>query len=164
MSMRALPNLPTARLRTAGSLLAALSVLAGTAVTMPSPALAICKDPPCVREPGPTPTPTPPAQVVTTVRSVSPSYAWSGDTITLNGTGFTGASVTINGLSATIKTPGSTSLAVVVPQITGAPAGPYSVPVTVSSPTGTAQTSFQLSPTLQVSAGGSYGVNAQFGQ
>jgi hypothetical protein len=34
----------------------------------------------------------------------------------------------------------------------------------VSSPTGTAQSGFQLSPTLQVSAGATYGVNAEFGQ
>jgi hypothetical protein len=144
-------------------LVALLSLVAGAAMA-PSPALAICKDPPCVRDPGPTPTPTPPAPTITTIKGISPTYAWSGDTLTLTGTGFTGASVTIDGKSATITSAGPTSLAVVVPQITGAPVGPYSPPVVVSSPTGTAQTSFQLSPTLQLSAGATYGVNAQFGQ
>jgi hypothetical protein len=125
----------------------------------------MCKNPPCVRDPGDTPTPTPtPTPTVTSIRGISPSFAWSGDTITLSGTGFTGASVTINGLNATITSQSATSLSVVVPQITGAPAGPYSPPVVVSSPTGTAQSSFQLSPTLQLSAGATYGVNAKFGQ
>src|SRR3954454_2931249 len=117
MFMRALMQSPATRLRTAGNLLAVFGVLAG-ATLAPSPALAVCKDPPCVRDPGTTPTPTPtPAPTVTSIRSVSPSYAWSGDTITLGGTGFSGASVTINGLNATITSHSSTSLAVVVPQI-----------------------------------------------
>src|SRR4051812_32367583 len=149
------------RLRAAGSLFAVIGAFASVALAPPPP-LATWMDPPCVREtPTPIPTPTP---SVTTIKSVSPTFAWSGDTIKLTGTGFTGATVTINGLNATITTPGSTSMSVVVPQIVGAPSGPYSVPVVVSSPTGTAQTSFQLSPTLQLSLYATYGVNAEFGQ
>ena len=157
-------QLSAGRLRAAGSLFAVVGVFASVALA-PSPALAVCKDgPPCVREtPEPTPTPTPNPSV-TTIKTVSPTFAWSGDTIKLTGSGFTGASVKINNLDATITTPGSTSMSVVVPQIVGAPSGPYSVPVVVTSPTGTAQTSFQLSPTLQLSAYATYGVNAEFGQ
>ena len=159
----ALMQLSVGRLRPAAGLLAVVGLFASVALAS-SPALAVCKDgPPCVREtPEPTPTPTPNPSV-TTIKSVSPTFAWSGDTIKLTGTGFTGATVTINGLNATITTPGSTSMSVVVPQIFG-PSGPFSVPVVVSSPTGTAQTSFQLSPTLQLSHSATYGVNAEFGQ
>jgi hypothetical protein len=126
--MRVLSKL-TPRLRTAGAIVSMIGVIAGVAATAPAPALAICKYPPCTRDPGDDPTPTPtPKPTVTTIRSISPGYAWSGDTLTIAGTGFTGATVTINGLSATITSPGSTSMAVTVPQIVGAPAGPYSVP------------------------------------
>src|SRR4051794_20239707 len=129
MSMRALMQSPATRLRTAGTLLAVFGVLAG-ATLAPSPALAVCKDPPCVRDPGTTPTPTPtPAPTVTSIRSVAPSCAWRGDTITWAGPGFSGAGVTINGLTPPITSHSSPSRAVVVPQIIGAPAGPYSVPV-----------------------------------
>jgi hypothetical protein len=139
---------------------AALSVVA----LAPSSALAICKDPPCVADPGPTPTPTPTPTITTKITGISPGFAWSGDTLTLTGTGFTGASVTINNQAATIASGTSTRLSVVVPSITNAQAGPNQIPVVVSSPTGTASTSFTLSPTLQTSAGQTYGVNSQFGQ
>jgi hypothetical protein len=132
-----------------------------TSALAPSAALAICKDPPCVL-PKPKPTPAPP--VTTEITSISPRYAWSGDTITINGSGFTGASVTVNGVAVTISSASAGQLVVVVPTIANVPAGPVSVPVTVSSPTGVASSSFTLSPTLQISVNGSWGVNSQFGQ
>jgi hypothetical protein len=145
-------------------LLALAGLVFGVASYAPAPAKAICADPPCRPEPGdPTPTP-PPAPVVTKITGISPGFAWSGDTLTITGTGFTGASVTINNQPATITSTGSTQLKVVVPQITNAVAGPNTIPVVVTSPTGTASTSFTLSPSLQVGAYSTFGVNAQFGQ
>jgi IPT/TIG domain len=150
-------------LRRTGPLLAGLAVVAALALT-PASALAICKDPPCTGDPGPKPTPTPTPIVTTKITGISPGFAWSGDTLTITGTGFTGASVAINSQSATITSGTSTRLTVVVPSITNAQSGPNQIPVVVSSPTGTASSSFTLSPTLQASAGSTYGVNSQFGQ
>jgi hypothetical protein len=145
--------------------LLALAALAfGVAGYAPAPAKAICADPPCTLPGDPKPPPPPPAPVVTKITGISPGFAWSGDTLTLTGTGFTGASVTINSLPATISGPGSTQLRVVVPPITNAVAGPNTIPVVVSSPTGTASTSFVLSPSLQVGASATFGTNSQFGQ
>lgn len=67
-------------------------------------------------------------------------------------------------LPATISSGTSTRLTVIVPTITNSVAGPVTVPVVVSSSKGTASTSFTLSPTLQLSAWATFGVNAQFGQ
>jgi hypothetical protein len=152
-----------ARLRTVLTVVA-LSTAALVFVTslVPASALAICKDPPCIKEPPPAPTPAPP--VTTKITSISPSYAWSGDTITINGTGFSGASVMVNGITVNPTSAASTKLVVVVPTITNAPSGPVSIPVVVSSPTGTASSSITLSPTLQTSKYGTWGVNAEFGQ
>jgi hypothetical protein len=143
--------------------LAALAFAVGAAVLAPPSALAICKEPPC-RNIDPPPPPPPPPPVTTAISSISPSFAWPGDTVVLTGTGFSGASVSINNLPATITSVTSTRLAVTVPTIMNTIVGPVSVPVVVSSPTGTASTSFMLSPTLQISAGATFGVNAQFGQ
>jgi hypothetical protein len=144
------------------ALLAATALVSAGALAPPS-ALAVCKDPPCVREPGPTPTPTP-APTKTTISGISPGYAWAGDNVTISGTGFTGASVTINGISATIASASSTRLVVVVPQMASVPSGPVVWPVVVTSPTGAASGSLTLSPTLQASRYQTFGVNAEFGQ
>jgi hypothetical protein len=144
--------------------IAALALGFGVAGFSASSALALCKEPPCTRDPGDTPPPPPPPVTTTTITGISPGFAWSGDTVTLTGTGFTGASVSINNVSATISSATSTRLSVVVPSIVNVPVGPVTIPVVVSSPTGTASTSFTLSPTLQVSAGATFGVNSQFGQ
>jgi len=131
----------------------------------PPAALAICAEPPC-KPVGPNddPPPPPPPPTKTSVTGIAPSFAWSGDTITLTGTGFTGATVSVNNLPAQISSATSTRLIVTVPSITNSVAGPMSVPVVVSSATGTASTSFTLSPTLQLSSSATFGVNAQFGQ
>lgn len=148
-----------------GLLFLALAALALTVAGLtPSVAHAVCQDPPCLPEYEEEEPPPDPAPITTTITGISPSFAWSGDTITLTGTGFTGASVSINGLAATISSRTSTRLTVTVPTITNTIAGPVSIPVLVSSPTGTASTSFTLSPTLQLFTSATYGVNAQFGQ
>jgi hypothetical protein len=147
-------------------MMAVLAVVGAFAVAALSPpaALAICPEPPC-KEVGPDDDPPPPpAPTKTSITGISPSFAWSGDTITLTGTGFTGATVSVNNLPAQISSATSTRLIVTVPSITNPVAGPMSVPVVVSSPTGTASTSFTLSPTLQLSKHATFGVNAQFGQ
>ena len=128
-----------------------------------SAAHAVCYDPPCRPEPDEE-EPPPPAPTITKITSISPSFAFSGDTITLNGTGFAGAAVSINNQPATITSATSTRLVVIVPTIMSSVVGPVTIPVDVSSPTGTASTSFTLSPTLQVSTSATFGVNAQFGQ
>jgi IPT/TIG domain-containing protein len=151
------------RRRSVVPLLAGLALAASLALA-PSSALAICKDPPCTGDPGPKPTPTPTPTVTTKITGISPGFAWSGDTLTITGAGFNGATVAINSQAATITGASSTQLSVVVPSITNAQSGPNQIPVVVSSPTGTATSSFTLSPTLQASASGTYGVNAQFGQ
>lgn len=146
-----------------GLLFVMIAVLAlGVVGLSPSAAHAICQDPPCFPDEQPPPPPPPPT--TTTIAGISPSFAWSGDTITLTGTGFTGATVLINNLPATISSGTSTQLSVVVPTITNAVAGPVTIPVVVSSPKGTASTSFTLSPSLQLSHSATFGVNAQFGQ
>jgi hypothetical protein len=153
--------------RTAGRLLVVLTALVATSAGLvqlsSSPAGALCMDPPCVRDPSPTSSTTRPP-VVTRITSISPSFAWSGDVITLSGTGFTGATVTVNGLAASIISQSSTSLTFIVPTLMNTVAGPVTIPVVVTSPTGTASTGFTLSSTLQVGASATYGVNAQFGQ
>jgi hypothetical protein len=146
------------------AMLAIVGALAVAGVSPPA-ALAICAEPPC-KPVGPNddPPPPPPPSTKTAVAGISPSFAWSGDTITLTGTGFTGAAVSVNNPPAQIASATSTRLIVTVPSITNPVAGPMSVPVVVSSPTGTASTSFTLSPTLQLTRHATFGVNAQFGQ
>jgi len=139
-------------------LLLLVGLLAGAA-----PAGAICKDPPCRRDPSDQPPP-PPPPTVTKITTIAPSFAWSGDTITLTGAGFPGAGVTVDGLPAAVVAVTPTLLRFTVPTITNAVVGPVTVPVVVVSPTGTASTGFTLSPTLQVSAGATFGINSQFGQ
>jgi len=109
-------------------------------------------------------TPPPPPPTVTTVSSITPSFGWSGDAMTLKGYHFTNATVTVQGLSAAIGSRSDTQINFTVPTITSNVAGPVSVPVVVSSPYGTASTSFMLSPALTISGGTTFGVNAQFGQ
>lgn len=128
-----------------------------------APAGALCDDPPCRPDPSDEPPP-PPPPTVTTITTIAPGFAWSGDTITLTGTGFPGAGVTVDGLPAAVVAVTPTLLRFTVPTITSAVVGPVTVPVVVSSPTGTASTGFTLSPTLQISAGATFGVNSQFGQ
>lgn len=108
--------------------------------------------------------PPPPPPTSTTISSISPGFGWSGDRITLTGFGFTGATVSIDNLPASISSQTSTQLLVTVPTIMNATFGPVQVPVVVSSTTGTASTSFTLSPTLQASQSATFGVNAEFGQ
>jgi hypothetical protein len=147
-------------------MMAMLAIAGAFAVAGVSPpaALAICAEPPC-KPVGPNDDPPPPPpSTKTSVSGISPSFAWSGDTVTLTGTGFTGATVSVNNLPAQIASATSTRLIVTVPSITNPVAGPMSVPVVVSSPTGSASTSFTLSPTLQLSRHATFGVNAQFGQ
>jgi IPT/TIG domain len=142
----------------------ALAMLAlGFAGLTPSVAQALCYEPSCNFGDDPVPkSPPPPAPVTTTLTGVSPAFGWAGDTVTLTGTGFTGATVTFNGLPATIVSSASTQLVVTVPAIPNVGGGP--VTVLVSSPKGTASNTFTLSPTLQVGGGATFGVNAQFGQ
>src|SRR4051812_37759742 len=90
--------------------LAAVGALLMAGLTAPA-AHAICKDPPCVKEPGGDPPP-PPPPTKTAISAIAPTFAWSGDTITLTGTGFTGASVTIDGVPATITGQGAKTLTV----------------------------------------------------
>jgi hypothetical protein len=147
-------------------MMAMLAIAGAFAIAGVSPpaALAICAEPPC-KPVGPNDDPPPPPpSTKTSVSGISPSFAWSGDTVTLTGTGFTGATVSVNNLPAQIASATSTRLIVTVPSITNPVAGPMSVPVVVSSPTGSASTSFTLSPTLQLSRHATFGVNAQFGQ
>jgi hypothetical protein len=147
-----------------GGMIAALVAVSVLAAAAPQ-AQAICQDPPCRNEPTPTPTPTPtPAPTTTTITKISPGFAWSGDSLTITGAGFTSASVTINGQPATITSAGSTKIVVTVPTISGAPSGPLAVPLVVTSPLGTASSSFNLSPTIETSAVQTFGVNAEFGQ
>jgi hypothetical protein len=127
-----------------------------------TPASALCKL--GCTGPGADPTTTTAPPNVTTISKIAPTFAWSGDPITLVGTGFTGATVTVQNQAATITSGTATTLHVVVPTLTNTVAGPNTIPVVVSSPTGTASTSFQLSPSLQTSASQSYGTNAKFGQ
>lgn len=136
----------------------------GVAGFSPSAAHAICYDPQCEIGDIGDEDPPPPAPTTTKISSISPGFAWSGDAITLTGTGFTGATISINNQPATISSNTSTKIVVTVPTISNTVAGPQTIPVVVSSPTGTASTSFTLSPTLQVSASATYGVNAEFGQ
>jgi hypothetical protein len=143
----------------------ALAVLSlGVAGLSPSTAHAVCEDPPCLPDWEEEETPAPPAPTITTISAISPSFAWSGDTITLTGTGFSGATVSINNQPANVTSATSTRLVVIVPTIMSSVVGPVTIPVVVSSPTGTASTSFTLSPSLQVSTSATFGVNAQFGQ
>jgi hypothetical protein len=98
------------------------------------------------------------------VSEISSSFAWSGDTIILTGTGLAGATVLVNGLPATITSQTSKRLAVTVPTIKDSIAGPVTVPVVISSPTGTASSRFTRRPTLELFKAHELRVNAEFGQ
>jgi hypothetical protein len=97
----------------------------------------------------PDPDPTPPV-TVTAISSMSPDYGWSGDAVTLSGTGFTNATVTVNNLAATVTSRSSTRLAITLPELHSDVVGHQTVPLTVSSPTGTVTRDFVLSPSLRV--------------
>lgn len=161
------PTSPTSRATVRSLLLALVAVLAAIVTLiapLPGPsAQAICKDPPCTRpeDPGPKP---PPAPVKTTITGVSPGFGWSGDVVTLSGTGLKGASVTVDGIAVTPSSQTGAKLTLTVPTITKSVVGPQTVTIAVSSPTGQASTGFVLSPSLQVTGHASYGVNAQFDQ
>jgi len=136
----------------------ALAVLSlGVAGLAPSGALAICNPLTCGGPGDPPPPPPPPAPVTTTITGISPGFGWTGDMVTIAGTGFTtGTTVTFNGIAATIASRTSTQLGVVVPPLPPV-TGPPTVPVVVSSSLGTASTSFTVSPTLHVNDGMTFG-------
>lgn len=146
-----------------GLLIALLALSLSVAGLSPAVAHAACDGGPCIADEPEEQLPVDPGPVTTTIRTISPSFAWSGDTITLTGTGFAGATATINAVHATISSGTDTRLAVIVPTIHSTVVGPVTIPVVVSSPTGTASTSFTLSPTLQLSASATFGENAAFG-
>jgi IPT/TIG domain len=106
----------------------------------------------------------PPPPVTTRITGIAPSSGWSGDPVTITGTGFSGATVKFDGIPATITSGTSTRLNVVVPPIPITVAGPKTVTVVVTSSKGTAWASYTISPTLSVAGSATFGVNAQFGQ
>lgn len=120
----------------------AAGVLAAPASAVPAPCDIDC--------PAPRPAPSPTVPAVTTIYTISPAAGWSGDTMTLTGVHFTGATVTVNGLPATVTARTDTSLTFTVPAIHSDVAGPVSVPVVITGPYGTAATSFTLSGALRV--------------
>src|SRR3954454_19573033 len=63
-------------------------ILAGVS---PPVAHAVCPDPPCHKIPDAEPAPDSPPATTTTISEIAPRFAWSGDTIVVTGTGFTGA-------------------------------------------------------------------------
>jgi len=109
-------------------------------------------------------TPPQPPPAITTITQLSPTFGWSGDTMTLTGVHFTGATVTVGNLAATIVGRTDTRLTFIVPTIMSTVVGPVQMAVLISGPSGAAGTSFMLSPTLSVVAGSTFGINSQFGQ
>jgi hypothetical protein len=112
----------------------------------------------------PPPPPPPPPPSIPTISSITPSFGWSGDAMTIKGANFTNATLTVQGLSPVISSRSDTQINFTVPTLTSNVSGPLSVPVVVSGPYGTASTSFALSPALTISGGTTFGVNSQFGQ
>jgi hypothetical protein len=135
----------------------AIAVTAGTSSALP-PRNGCAPD--CATPP---PTTVPPPSV-TTISQITPSFGWSGDAMSLKGYHFTNATVTVQGQSATVTGRSDTQINFLVPTITSNVVGPVSVPVVVSSAFGSASTSFMLSPSMTISGGQTFGVNAQFGQ
>jgi len=153
--------MPRGALRVAVLILALGLAVVVAAVAAPG-ARAICNPAnPCVSDPPPPP---PPPPTVTTITAVSPSSGWLGDTVTISGYCFNGASVSFGGVSAPIVSLTSTRIVTTVPAITNLPAGPMQVPLVVSGTCGTASTTFTLSGALHASGGTTFGVNARFGQ
>lgn len=136
------------RLTRIGATIATAVALCGVAAGMlATPASAIPQ--PCDLDcPLPGPTPTLPS--VTTIYGISPAAGWSGDSITVTGVRLSGATVTVNGIPATVTVRTTSSLTFTVPVIHSDVAGPVSIPVAITSSYGTATTSFTLSSELRV--------------
>jgi hypothetical protein len=105
--------------------------------------------PPCYPDctPSPTPTPTP---TVTTIYSLSTNGGWSGDTVTATGIHFTGATVTVNNLPATVTAETDANVTFTIPLITSTVVGPVSIPIAITSSHGTATAPFTLTGALQL--------------
>jgi hypothetical protein len=149
------------RSRRAGALVAVLALLVSlVSATSLSAAPASALPPRDSCFPLCEPDPAPPAPTVTKISSLSPYYGWSGDVVTINGTGLDAATVTVKGLDATIASRTSTRLTIKVPDLTGDIYGHQVVPVRVSSPKGTATAGFTLSPSLRVVSSQSFRAGA----
>lgn len=125
------------------------SAVAVTAIgvgLLASPANAV---PPCYPDcnPDPTPTPTP---SVTTIYTLSPTGGWSTDAVTATGVHFTGATVTVANVPATVTGGTDRSITFIVPAIHNTVAGPVSLTVAITSSYGTATAPFTLTGALRV--------------
>jgi hypothetical protein len=102
-----------------------------------------------------TPVTAPPPKPTTQVWDLRPTTGWAGDTVTVDGTGFTGATqVTLGGVPAQFQVQNDNTLTFTVPAVYTVPDAYHNpLPVTVTSPLGTG--------TSQVSAtGGSYTISS----
>jgi len=86
-----------------------------------------------------------PPKPTTSIASFSPTFGWAGDTVAVQGSGFTGATqVTLGGVAAQFKVQDDGDLTLTVP------AAATDGPITVTSPLGTATSSsnYTISPDL----------------
>src|SRR3712207_4604703 len=140
-------------LRRTAAILAALSFAVCAAPAMALPPPDSCA-PACEPEPRPQPT-------KTTVQRLSPDFGWSGDILEISGTRLRGATVTVAGKPAEIRSSTDTRLRFVVPEIAPTVVGPSDIPVVVTGTHGTATASFLFSDGLYLRTGTTWGTDGR---